>query len=353
LIGLVLLLVTLQLGIDSLWLTVGVLSTIAVIAPFWLATVLHFYRGNRAIIGARLDGLLWLYFLGEMLLVAALYRASTGAWINYAIQAVVFLAVLTARALGRVVEMKLRFRSQALIALAALVCLTNAGSAIRFAELRRRVAREALATFLSKDRCDPSVVFVVDHPGMNRLHGRFDLVYDGWLYPVFESIGLAQPRAVWLRRILTSGTIQFVVNTSEAPVLDGIPHSLPQMGYFRKYQVGPFYVWERTIAAPKVLVVGGSPCPKGRHSRRVPRVSRVGPALQRAPARRITDRIDQLPQHERRADDDLPQRAERRFHTGHRDDLAGRGSPCNIARPRSTSLYHPADPLRRARRLLA
>ena len=29
-------------------------------------------------------------------------------------------------------------------------------------------------------------VFFVDLPGLNRLHGRIDLVYDPWLYPVFE-----------------------------------------------------------------------------------------------------------------------------------------------------------------------
>jgi hypothetical protein len=246
LIGVVLVFVTLQLRINSVWLTVAVLTTLAVIAPFWVATGL--YRGMRAMIGERLDGQLWLYFLGELALVATLYRASTGAWVNYAIQAAVFLAVLTARALGRVVESKLPFRSQALIALAAIVCLGNAGSAIRFAELRRRIDREALETLLRKDRCDPSVVFVVDHPGMNRLHGRLDLVYDEWLYPVFESIGLAQPRSIWLRRILTSGSIQFVVNTSDSTRLDGIGQTLPQMGYLRKYKVGPFYIWERRIA---------------------------------------------------------------------------------------------------------
>ena len=72
-------------------------------------------------------------------------------------------------------------------------------------------------------------------------------MYDEWLYPVFERMGLAQPRAIWLSRILTSGSIRFVVNTSDAPRLDGIAESLPALGYARKYHVGPFYAWERSV----------------------------------------------------------------------------------------------------------
>ncbi len=82
---------------------------------------------------------------------------------------------------------------------------------------------------------------------MNRLHGRFDLVYDEWLYPVFEALGLAEPRTIWLRRILTAGNIRFVVNTSDDPHLDGIAQTLPALGYVRKYHVGPFYAWENRV----------------------------------------------------------------------------------------------------------
>ena len=44
----------------------------------------------------------------------------------------------------------------------------------------------------------PTTIFFVDRPGFNRVHGRADLVYDPWLYPVFESIKLAEPRSAWL-----------------------------------------------------------------------------------------------------------------------------------------------------------
>ena len=53
-----------------------------------------------------------------------------------------------------------------------------------------------------------SELFFVDRPGDNRVHGRLDLVYDPWLYPVFESIGLAEPRSAWLARALETGPVQ-------------------------------------------------------------------------------------------------------------------------------------------------
>ena len=48
---------------------------------------------------------------------------STGAWVNYGIQAVVFASVLIARALGRVFEQAQSHRQLLPIALAALVVL--------------------------------------------------------------------------------------------------------------------------------------------------------------------------------------------------------------------------------------
>ncbi|MGO9466005.1 MAG: glycosyltransferase family 39 protein [Isosphaeraceae bacterium] len=243
--GMVLVFVILQLAIDSTWLTAAIVTTLAIITPLWIAAGL--IRGWREMIGERLDGILWLYVLGETALVVVLFRASTGAWVNYAIQATVFVAVVTGRALGRTLEARPPFRSGVLIAAGALVCLGCTASAVRFAELERRIDRQALATLLQHVDCDPSQVFVVGHPGMNRLHGRLDLVYDEWLYPVFEALGLAQPRAIWLRPILTAGNIRFVVNTSDAQELDGIAQTLPALGYVRKYHVGPFYAWENRV----------------------------------------------------------------------------------------------------------
>ena len=52
----------------------------------------------------RLDSILWVYGAAEVVVVVILSRLSTGTWINYAIQGVIFAAVLTARALDRAIE---------------------------------------------------------------------------------------------------------------------------------------------------------------------------------------------------------------------------------------------------------
>ena len=44
----------------------------------------------------------------------------------------------------------------------------------------------------------PSAFFFLERPGINRVNGRLELVYDDWLYPVFESLHLAEPRSGWL-----------------------------------------------------------------------------------------------------------------------------------------------------------
>src|SRR5262249_53232542 len=52
----------------------------------------------------RVDSILWAYLIAELALIVTLSRVTTGAWINYAVSAVVFSAVLTARALARTLE---------------------------------------------------------------------------------------------------------------------------------------------------------------------------------------------------------------------------------------------------------
>ncbi len=73
LVGLVLVLVILQLAIDSTWVTAAIVTTLVMIMPLWIAAGL---RGWPQVIGERLDGLLWLYFLGEIALVVVLFRAA-------------------------------------------------------------------------------------------------------------------------------------------------------------------------------------------------------------------------------------------------------------------------------------
>ena len=59
---------------------------------------------RRAPFGNRLDAALCLFAAAEIAIVVPLCLASTGAWVNYAIQGIVFAAILTARALARACE---------------------------------------------------------------------------------------------------------------------------------------------------------------------------------------------------------------------------------------------------------
>ncbi len=47
-----------------------------------------------------------------------------------------------------------------------------------------------------------SDLYFAADPGRNRQYGRTDLVFDHWLYPVFESVHGAEPRSSWLRSAL-------------------------------------------------------------------------------------------------------------------------------------------------------
>jgi hypothetical protein len=205
--------------------------------------------------GSRVDRALWIYLAAELAVVSILARMSTGAWLNYGIQAVVFFGVLTARVLWRVFENAPMPRALLTIGLAALVVLIGSiGDAMTIAGMRR-VERLALTKILDEIGGTATELFFVARPGDNRVNGRLDLVYDDWLYPVFESIHQAEPRSTWLRHALTVGTIRYVVNTSDSPNIDGLGEPLPRLGYVRDFMVGPFYVWRRSalvgVARPK------------------------------------------------------------------------------------------------------
>jgi hypothetical protein len=88
-------------------------------------------------------------------------------------------------------------------------------------------------------------LFFVDRPGDNRVHGRLDLVYDNWLYPVFESMGLAEPRSIWLRQALEAGPVRVVLMTSADDRIEGLDQSLTELGYVHRGGFAPFHVWIR------------------------------------------------------------------------------------------------------------
>ncbi len=206
---------------------------------------------SRALVAARLDLVLWALVAGELAVLVALSRISTGAWVNYALQAAVLASVLTARALTRVADEVDRPGMLIPVVLAALVVLLAAVRSTFESVAQRRYERIALAYVMQQVRRPPSEFFFAGRPGCNRVHGQIELVYDEWLYPVFESVHLAEPRSNWLRNALTSGAIRFVVNGSGGPRIEGIAETLPQLGYVRQFHAGPFFVWER-IARPSV-----------------------------------------------------------------------------------------------------
>jgi len=105
--------------------------------------------------------------------------------------------------------------------------------------------RAGLARVSNVLRRSSSEIFFVDLPGANRLYGRLDLVYDPWLYPAFESIGLAEPRSIWLEQALSTGPVRAVVSTSISPRINGVERTLNELGYGDPIRVGDFFVWQR------------------------------------------------------------------------------------------------------------
>jgi hypothetical protein len=195
--------------------------------------------------GARIDIALWAYLLAELALALLLLRGSSGAWINYAIPTIVFGSALLARALARAVDTPTLGRVPVPIVLASLVLVLSSFIALRDAgrirEFEPAIAR-AIFAHLGRPR---SSYFFTDRPGLNRLNGRLDLVYDDWLYPVFESIGLAEPRSGWLGQALEAGRVRVVISQTERPWIEGTTIDLRRLGYRRELHSPPFFVWTR------------------------------------------------------------------------------------------------------------
>jgi hypothetical protein len=129
---------------------------------------------------------------------------------------------------------------------------------------KRRIERALLARLIEHVNRPSREFFFVDRPGDNRMRGRLDLVYDPWLYPVFESLGLAEPRSAWLARALAVGPVRVVVMNSNRNEIEGLPRTLTELGYRRQLRVGPFVVWIRAIDTPidpDEIVISRAPAP--------------------------------------------------------------------------------------------
>jgi hypothetical protein len=243
LVGAIALLAILQFFLLRMWLSVSIALGLIVILAWIIPTCS--LTGTRSDETRDVETALWAYLAAELALAAVLCKMSTGAWYNYAIQGVVFACVLVARSLARGFAIA---RSRGPLLAAALAA--SAVPAFALTDLNqvfgRRLSEQIQTGVLLRSLKRPSrELFFVDRPGDNRLRGRTDLVYDPWLYPVFESSGQAEPRQTWLARELAGGAIRIVLATSPRPDIDGITPTLPELGYRRPVQFGAYFVWVR------------------------------------------------------------------------------------------------------------
>jgi hypothetical protein len=191
------------------------------------------------------DVALWAYFTAELGLAVLLFWMSTGAWLNYAIPTAIFAAALAARALSRAVASEPPPPMMVSAALASLATLVSSLSGLNEDWWVRYIENHKIQLLYKNVNIDRSYYFFGDRPGQNRLNGRLELVYDDWLYPVFESLRLAEPRSRWLGRALVAGSVRVVVTTSERPVIDGTMLDLRRLGYRPDVKLEPFFVWRR------------------------------------------------------------------------------------------------------------
>jgi hypothetical protein len=244
------------------------ISLLAVIAAVIIVLPLCALVEPRSLARGGIDGALWLYLAGELALLVVLCRSSTGAWVNYAIPAVVIASVLTARILDRALNETVTLSRLLPIILAASIVPIGTIVDPYETAVRREYERRAIAQIFQETGRPQSEFFFVGRPGDNRVFGRLNLVYDEWLYPVFESLNLAERRSSWLRRALVAGPVHFVVNTSADPKIDGVGSTLPELGYTRRIQVGPFYVWERIRSSSRQTQIAPTAMPPRRDRQR-------------------------------------------------------------------------------------
>jgi hypothetical protein len=203
---------------------------------------------RRRLFGGRVDAILWAYLIGELVVMALLCRNSSGAWINYAVQAAAFACALLGRALDRLAEGVGGWRALALAIGALAVTVSEVSDTRREAAAGRDNRKETRLVFDRIGAPAGSVYFAGD-PGANRLYGRRELVIDDWLYPVFEAVGQAEPRALWLARALAGGPVRAIVTTREDPHVPGVAEPLTSLGYRPDFFDGRrLYVWRRRDA---------------------------------------------------------------------------------------------------------
>jgi hypothetical protein len=213
---------------------------VAVILP---AVVLSTWSSVTA---KAVDAALWAYLAAELGVVMLLAHTSAGAWMNYGIPATVFGAALAARAASRALDAAPPPLVASPTILASGVILLSSLHGLVEAHLNDRIQNAKVEVIYAHEKRPRSAFFFADRPGLNRINGRLELVYDDWLYPAFEKIGLAEPRLRWLSRALMSGPVRVVIKSSQGSEIEGTRIDLRRLGYLRDANVETFfYVWIR------------------------------------------------------------------------------------------------------------
>jgi hypothetical protein len=197
----------------------------------------------------RLERWLMVYLVAEILALVPLYYYNLGAADNYALQGIVFGAILMGRCLARLIaDPEGRAVGSIAVAIAALLI---AARDVQFVELvwgsraQNRADLLALRTHPPiRDRAADAIYFV-DRPEYNRLFGNPRLAHDEFVYGAFEAVGAAEPKSEWLKSALASGTVQIVVMPEARTEIPGLRESLPDLGYRFAGRYGIYRVWER------------------------------------------------------------------------------------------------------------
>lgn len=215
--------------------------------------------GIRVAPKSRLDGVLWLAFAAEVAAMVPLCLNSDGAWINYALPAVVWGSILLARGCAAILQgtKPIQLRTLA-IPVAAVVVLLGDIHYTAVNVIRQRDEAHMLGQVLN----DPIVAatprdqrYFVGMPQGNRLYGRKSLVYDDWLYRQYEAIGVVEPRSRWLLRVLApsraADSVRVLVigskSTASNDPHEGLPATPPELGFDLYQQYGKYAVWVRGL----------------------------------------------------------------------------------------------------------